>query len=174
VIVTSDHGEQFGEHGVFDHGNSLYLPLLHVPLLMRFPGRVPGDIRIPASVSLRDLPATVLDVAGITADVPGESLARWWETFIEPSDGRNVVFAEVEGLATAYPSDPVFGGDMRSLIVGRQHYIRNGDGREELYDFGGDPAEERDLSGLRARRPELNQFRAALTRLASARPWTDQ
>ena len=40
VIVTSDHGEQFGEHGLRLHANSLYLPLLHVPLVIRYPARV--------------------------------------------------------------------------------------------------------------------------------------
>jgi arylsulfatase A-like enzyme len=175
VIVTSDHGEHFGEHGIFTHGNSLYLPLLHVPLLMRSPGRVPGDIRIPASVSLRDLPATVLDVAGITADVAGESLARWWDGSIERSEVRDMVFAEVEGSENAYSWDPVSRGNMTSLIQDRLHYIRNGDGREELYDFGEDPAEERDLSPAPASQPSLNRFRALLTRLRpSGQRWNDR
>ena len=43
IIITSDHGEQFGEHSVMGHGNSLYLPVLHVPLLVRFPASVPGE-----------------------------------------------------------------------------------------------------------------------------------
>src|SRR5262249_3096125 len=41
VIITSDHGEEFGEHGLLDHGNSLYFPSIHVPLVVYFPGRVP-------------------------------------------------------------------------------------------------------------------------------------
>src|SRR5262249_55179604 len=41
VILTSDHGEQFGEHGGFGHGLSLYETEVHVPLLVLFPGRVP-------------------------------------------------------------------------------------------------------------------------------------
>src|SRR5262249_30983432 len=42
VIITSDHGEEFGEHGLLDHGNSLYLASVHVPLVIHFPGRVPA------------------------------------------------------------------------------------------------------------------------------------
>jgi arylsulfatase A-like enzyme len=142
---------------------------------MRSPGRVPGDIRIPASVSLRDLPATVLDVAGITADVAGESLARWWDGSIERSEVRDMVFAEVEGSENAYSWDPVSRGNMTSLIQDRLHYIRNGDGREELYDFGEDPAEERDLSPAPASQPSLNRFRALLTRLRpSGQRWNDR
>ena len=41
LIITSDHGEQFGEHGTFGHGLSLYEPEVHVPLLMIAPGRIP-------------------------------------------------------------------------------------------------------------------------------------
>ena len=36
IIITADHGEEFGEHRVFDHGNSLYFPSVHVPLLIFF------------------------------------------------------------------------------------------------------------------------------------------
>ena len=57
VIVTSDHGEQFGEHGLNGHGNSLYLPLLRVPLVIRYPPRVAGSIRADEPVTLRDLAA---------------------------------------------------------------------------------------------------------------------
>ena len=81
VIVTADHGEEFGEHDLFDHGNSLYLPSVHVPLLMLYPHSIPAGGRVETLVSLRDLPATILDVAGIAnrADIPGASLARCWD-----------------------------------------------------------------------------------------------
>jgi predicted AlkP superfamily pyrophosphatase or phosphodiesterase len=49
LVVTSDHGEQFGEHGLDSHGNSLYLPLLHVPLMVRAPGRAPAGQRVRSS-----------------------------------------------------------------------------------------------------------------------------
>ena len=41
LIVTSDHGEHLGEHGFMRHGNTLYTEVLHVPLMMRLPGRIP-------------------------------------------------------------------------------------------------------------------------------------
>ena len=80
LIITSDHGEQFGEHDLILHGNSLYMPLLHVPLLMFLPSRIPAGIKIPAPVSLRNLPASIMDLIGVRSNFrfPGESLARTW------------------------------------------------------------------------------------------------
>jgi arylsulfatase A-like enzyme len=77
VVVTSDHGEEFGEHGVYFHGNSLYRASLEVPLLLRYPGVVPAGQAIVVPVSLRDLAATVLELAGAPAELPGRSLARY-------------------------------------------------------------------------------------------------
>ena len=42
VVITSDHGEEFGEHGLLSHGSSLYLPSLRVPLIIAHTGRVPA------------------------------------------------------------------------------------------------------------------------------------
>ena len=70
IIITSDHGEEFGEHGLFDHGYSLYRPSVHVPLLISFPGHVPNDRRIQTPISLRDLSATIVDLLGVERDSP--------------------------------------------------------------------------------------------------------
>ena len=61
VIITSDHGEQFGEHGVFNHGYSLYAHEVHVPLLIISPSAPPG-LTVSQPVSLSDQPATVIDL----------------------------------------------------------------------------------------------------------------
>ena len=80
VIVTADHGEELGEHGLFDHGESLYRPEIRVPLLIVLPAnrRSPGVVR--QVVSLRDLPATIVDLVGLAAGspFPGRSLAGLW------------------------------------------------------------------------------------------------
>ena len=52
---------------------------------------------------------------------------------------------------------------MKSLVAGRYHYIKNGDGREELYNFESDPAEERDLASSEEGREMLQQFRTHLS-----------
>ena len=150
VIVTSDHGEQFGEHNLLFHTNSLYPAVLQVPLVIVHPARVPSGSRSGAFVSLRDLAATILDLIGGTESgpFPGESLARYWQPPIEASQAAgHFVFAEaertVEDLPEWYPSTK---GRMRSVIANGIQYIKNyGDGREEVYDLSLDPEAEHDL-----------------------------
>jgi len=146
VVVASDHGEEFGEHGVFTHGNSLYLPSLHVPLVIVSPGRVPAGRRVPQAVSLRDLPATIMDLVGVPRPgFPGASLARFWNGAPPAAAGQAPIVAEV-GHATGLPgSYPVSVGDMRSVVTGGLQLIVNGDRRQELYDLGADPWERHDL-----------------------------
>jgi arylsulfatase A-like enzyme len=161
VIVSSDHGELFGEHGITDHGNSLYVPLLQVPLLIIYPPAIPADARIETPVSLRDIAATILDLSGNDEGLlPGESLRGAWDDGRDwsPSPSR----AEVSGGVRMPDWLPVMKGDMASLFAGNFHYIRNGDGREELYDLSTDPDELTDLSASPDHRPVLEQMRASL------------
>lgn len=66
VVVTADHGEEFGEHGGFFHGHTLHGELLQVPLLIRAPGQRTASRRLEP-VDLLDIPTTVLAAAGIPA-----------------------------------------------------------------------------------------------------------
>jgi arylsulfatase A-like enzyme len=143
VIITSDHGEQFGEHGLKSHGNSLYLPLLHVPMVVLYPKRVPQGIRVPAVVSLRDIGATLFDLTGVRAPAgfPGQSLMTLFAAG-QPAV-RDAARAEVEGKAGS--TSPTGHGDLRGLIDDRYHFIRADDGMEELFAFTSDPAELRNL-----------------------------
>ena len=79
MIITSDHGESFGDHGFFGHGNSLYLDEIAVPLVILSPDAPAGRV-VAEPVSLRDLPATVVDLLGLSAGspFPGHSLAAYW------------------------------------------------------------------------------------------------
>src|SRR5262245_39293477 len=72
-VVTSDHGEAFGEHGESSHGLLLHDTTLRVPLLLRG-GGFPGGRRVPGAVGLVDLAASVLDAAGEAPSLPGASL----------------------------------------------------------------------------------------------------
>jgi arylsulfatase A-like enzyme len=67
VIITSDHGEDLGEHGWFHHGTTLYDPALRVPLLLVWPGQVPRGARLTCQRSLTDLMPTVLELVGLEA-----------------------------------------------------------------------------------------------------------
>ena len=147
VIVTSDHGEEFGEHGLFFHGNSLYLPALHVPLAMWFPERVPESVRINEPVSLIDLAATIAELASLKDDspFPGRSLVPSWTKQLRPAEPVRSELQKGIRLPDWYP---VSGGDMSSLVWAGKHYIRNGDGREELYDWNNDRGETRNLADM--------------------------
>lgn len=145
VIVTADHGETFGEHGHFTHGDNLYLPVLHVPLLMVYPKRFPAGVKISSPVSLRDLPATVLDLLELgQTQFPGTSLANLLCEDLEST--VSPVLSEVN-LAPIkpgkYPLNSV--ANMRSIILAPYQFIQNANGREELYDFLSDPAQQTDI-----------------------------
>jgi arylsulfatase A-like enzyme len=79
VVLTADHGESLGEHGYYlEHGMFPYQACARVPLIMVQEGRIPPGKAVEAPVGLIDVPATILDLAGIAmpATFEGESLAR--------------------------------------------------------------------------------------------------
>ncbi len=88
VLITSDHGESFGEKpGVFWHGTSLYQTQLHVPMVIIPPAGGPSPRVVTEPASLRDLPATIVDLLGFSSasPFPGNSLARFWDASVSGS-----------------------------------------------------------------------------------------
>jgi arylsulfatase A-like enzyme len=171
VIVTSDHGEEFGEHRCVGHGQSLYFPSVHVPLMIRPPAAQRAAVRVSNSVSLRDLAATILEFAdvGDETEIPGRSWSHLW------ADGSAARSAEISPLfsevayAMGQPDwTPISRGDIQSLLLGDWRYIRNGDGREELYRLSDDPWEQHNVSGEAA--STLKQFRARVNALLAQTP----
>ena len=138
VILTSDHGEQFGEHDLMDHANSLYRPLLDVPLWLRLPGRVPQGQRIEIPVTLRDLPATVLDLAGVPGNgtFPGASWAATWQPGTAGS--KSPLLSEL-----TWPDGEI----AFAIRLNDREYIDWFQQREELYDLGRDSRELHNLAG---------------------------
>lgn len=151
VVITSDHGEEFFEHGFLDHGNSLYAPALVVPLMVRYPPSVPGGTRVADAVTLRDLPRTIAQLAGMAEPgrFPGVSLQRYWAN-AGTIDDRPVISEVVAKPWEIEPWYPLQGGSIRSIVLGDLHYIVSEDGGEELYDVAADPAEQFDLLGAAA------------------------
>lgn len=77
LVLLSDHGEYFGEHGYWEHRPPGFLPVVHVPLILHMPGRLPAGRRVPQKVQLLDVMPTVLELAEIDPDaflLQGESL----------------------------------------------------------------------------------------------------
>jgi arylsulfatase A-like enzyme len=170
VVITSDHGEHLGEHGLQRHTNSLYMPLLHVPLIVVYPARVPRTTRIDPPVTIRDIPSTILDLAGVhsVGVLGGSALSRHWEATGPVALADEPILAELNYWGVIQrlimPWDPVYQGAMKSLVLGDLHYIRNGLGEEQVFDLSIDPAELTDLSDTLDPRLLLD-FRTALDSL---------
>ncbi|MGH7551525.1 MAG: sulfatase-like hydrolase/transferase, partial [Longimicrobiales bacterium] len=154
IIVGADHGEEIGEHGRFGHAYSLYSETIHVPLIIVVPGG-PRGLRVPAPVSLRNIPATIADLAGLSSSLfAGGSLARYWRDENTASDTVLTVF-----------------DTHRSLFTDRYHYFTGVlDRREHLFDFLRDPRERYDLMGTPEAERVLPMIRATLAAVAPPRP----
>ena len=81
VIVTSDHGEEFYDRTRWGHQRTLYDEVLRVPLIMRFPDRIPAGRRVKGQARLQDIYPTVADLLGLEAPsyLSGNSLRVLWE-----------------------------------------------------------------------------------------------
>ena len=167
VVITSDHGEEFAEHGLIDHGNSLYRLSLWVPLVLWYPGHVPEAHRVAAPVSLRNLAATIMDLAAPgTAPLPGRSLARFWTAGDEAPDTIVASVRQTDNLPAWFP---VSNNDLFSVAFDGRRYIRTEeDSTEELYDFEHDLLERWNLVESDSGRRLLPQYRAALAALRAA------
>ena len=140
VIVTADHGELLGEHGLEGHARSVYRDVLHVPLLVRYPPGVPAGVRIDRVVSLRDLAATIQDLTGVAPiRLPGTSLtAAWRDTTVALS----AALAEVRQQPNPLGEYPSATGDLSALFDAQWYYIRNhGTHGEELFHYAADTGE---------------------------------
>ena len=162
IIVTSDHGEHFGEHGLRDHGNSLYRALLHVPLVIRLPGGEHGGSHVCQPVSLVDLAATVCDLAGLPGKMPGKSLRRFWE--VPPERHQEDCGRKEAVYAALRPLVPPLVGQIHldAVIYDRYWFIRSPEGKEELFDWQADPNEENNLANLPGMVPVIEKLRQLL------------
>jgi arylsulfatase A-like enzyme len=151
VVVTSDHGEGMGEKDRFVHGTDLYSPTVRVPLLIRFPARIPLGQVVEEPVSLRDLAATLVDLADLPDSLrvfPGVSLVPWVSP-VGLGSGPSPVLQSVWPWENT--SQRSFG-----LVEGDWHYIRTHKGGEQLYRYRIDSLEVGDQSDA-AGHPEVMQ-----------------
>jgi arylsulfatase A-like enzyme len=169
VVVTADHGEGLGEHKLFGHGYSLYRTEIRVPLVIRPPAGRTAPAVVGESVSLRDVPATIVDLLGLGAGspFPGSSLARFWRNSAPAAaDSSRDTDPVVSELREPNPESPSQGqfpnsqGPLVSLAHDEFVYIRNeGNGSEQLFDQRTDPTETSDHSRNESMRPVLEDFR---------------
>ena len=163
LVITSDHGEHFGENHMLDHKFSVYEPLIKVPLILYAPGRLPAGLRIEDQVQVHDLFGTLLDLVGLDPEgkrqLPLEKGGK----------GLDYTFAQLD-----YPE--AFLQAIRSKIQGqdgkavaraldtvrdRQYkLIRGSDDTYQLYDIVADPYESNDLAEEKPE--EVKRLRAVL------------
>jgi arylsulfatase A-like enzyme len=147
VAVTSDHGEYLGEHGLWDHGKTIFTEVINVPLVIAAPGRLPKGKRVSTPVQMQDLHDTVLALA----DIPGA----------HPNSLVGVVNGEPRPgpiQAKAWASRPwketmggVFNHNWSLYREGDLALIFSSNGDRYLYDLSVDPGMTKDLS---ASKPE--------------------
>lgn len=168
IVITADHGEALGEHGVFTHGLGLYQDQIHVPLLMRLPGTVPAGVRVRTTVSTADVGATVLAHEQVSdGRLPGSSLTRFWSTSAEPAG--EPVLSEIEqndghGIPLAWP---VRSGRLRSVVADGWHLIEHQSGSVAIFHTAEDPLEAHDLSASEEGGAAIARLRPVLGRLAA-------
>jgi arylsulfatase A-like enzyme len=149
----------------------VYQPEIHVPLLIVAPPRIPARTVVPGVVSLRDLPATIVDLLGFEADspFPGRSFVPG------PRSGAVETGRTVPGIAFAEFStaqDRPAGlryqngspGLTRVIIEDGMTYHRHGDGREEFYGLRNDPLEGLDLATANDSQRLIAPYRKRLNR----------
>ncbi len=170
IVVAGDHGEEFAEHGLVEHGGSLYRQSIEVPLIIVGPD-IPSGLIAPGPVSLRDAAATIADLAGVhDAPFPGQSLTRWWRDPGAALTTPDTLLSELSFAPNQPTWVPLSRGTMRSVVLGGVRYIRAGDGTEELFDFNTDPGEIRNLAGDSAFDQRLTAARGALDHILKQSP----
>ncbi len=184
IVVFSDHGEEFWEHGGTGHTNVIYDETLRVPLIIKLPGATPAKARIATQVGLSDVYATVLEVLGL--DVPDGLDSYSLLPLISPNTdpepyGRRQVVSELRIMleGTFLPEGAPVEWLMRSIREPEWKYIRSdrawisetkgqspGPAKldEELYAIGREPAEKQNR--LEEKAEEAQRLRTDLEAFA--------
>jgi arylsulfatase A-like enzyme len=157
IVITSDHGEEFWDHGGFEHGHTLYDELVHIPLIIKPPAGFEATNReVAAQVRLLDVMPTVFELLAVAKP--------------ESFDGVSLIpytRGEADRDLPAFCESTLYGPSFLALRVRDYKYIQrldgNGKGPGALFDWRNDPGETTDLAG---QMPEaVRELRAALMRI---------
>jgi len=152
LIITSDHGENFGEHHLVEHVLSVYDTVLHVPLIIRYPGLAEAGLRVEEQVQLIDIFPTILDIVGINwsgeEQLQGQSLVKDVE-----QPGSQFAIAEYAlhygafGFLRWYGDIDVYrwAHRLKTIRTDEFKYIWSSNGQDELYNIREDPGELNNL-----------------------------
>ena len=162
IIVTSDHGELFGEHGKFGHGHYLYQEELHVPLFIKYPAGEASPKRTDLRVQLTDILPMICERVGIT--IPGNIQGT------SPSQIKHPIIAETYPLPLISKD-----GSWQSIFEGDFKFIWNSKDQHMLFNLKDDPEENVNIIGQDSKRTEgmmtqLEQYLAKLPKPGLAVP----
>lgn len=160
IIVTSDHGEEFGEHGMTRHGFEIWETLVHVPLFIVAPGAPPHHVDVPRSDI--NLAPTILELFGLPVDPAFEGKSLVSEVYGGASELRDVV------VDLPMTSD---NGKRRALIHGDEKLICFDDDYCKLYDVAADPLERRAIVRGEEYRQMKERYRALAKNVKERAPY---
>lgn len=156
IIISSDHGEELFDHGGFEHGQSLYNELVHVPLMVRPPGGADGRV-VRDFVGTAAVTPTILDLAGVEAE-DGDFSYESLRSYLEAAEAGEAEMTEHRSAEPVFSSGVHFKQNWVSVVFDHYKYIRREvTRREELYDMIADPGETAPLDD-----PELLERGRAL------------
>ena len=154
VVVTSDHGENLGDHGLMGHKYSVHNTLTRVPLVLRYPPGVSAQ-RVSEPVNVLDVHATLLDLANID---PPQAGLHSVNLLAPPAAraGRDYCISALHFASKRYPDLNWFPWMrwFRAIEMGDHKFIWSSDGRHELYDLAADPNETKNLYSADPKRAE--------------------
>ena len=170
IVVTSDHGERFGPSGFGWHGDDLSQASVHIPLLIKMPRQTTGET-VERPTQLADVAPTILEVVGLPipreffgSPLGGQSRAVIAENYLSAGWTLGDTLLSAETIEAKLPTQ-------WALFDGRWKLLRDGGGREFLYELSNDLGESENLA---ADRPEITREMAGrLAALLPANVFTD-
>lgn len=152
VVITSDHGESLGQHHLRTHGKALYRELIHVPLVIWYPGHAPAGLRVPRPVTNAAIPATIMDLIGAGPFPASSTLSALWQTGRVPdwpdplSELAHNAISDKEDQVAKSLIPTASTGAMKSLVTPQWQFINHETMGDQLYDWALDPTESNNLA----------------------------
>ena len=158
VMIVSDHGEGFNEHGMYLHQHSLYREAIRVPLILWWKEMLPAGKRINTPVSIAGIPSTVMSLLDLNSQSE-HSVSSFADLWKETGSAKSwePVLSNM-GPDTQINPNRTDNGWINSLVDGSKHYLEFESQPEELFDWNSDPLESNNLANQAAQVTVLRKF----------------